>query len=130
MPPKKTRIPKKPTKPRRKSAKRHVEFQALGPLAFRTTAACTRSAGTTAAKRLRKTPRTDAKKCLGTVRIGQDGKYLYIAVVKRQKNPKFQTSRASGIGSHLTAKWEKVYNKRTGKPIKVSDLPVGFAAPM
>ena len=113
------RSPRKPKKP----TKRRITLQMLPKTAFRTTPACAKSVGTSTAKRLRKTPRTDAKKCLGTVRMGQDGKYLYIAVPHRQRNPRYKTSRTSGVGSHITARWEKLYNQRTGKPIKVDDLP-------
>lgn len=119
--------PKKPKKPK-KAAKRHITMQILPRSAFRTTPRCLKSAGTSTAKRLRKTPRTDAKKCLGTARVGQDGKYLYIAVPHRQRNPKFATSRTSGVGSHITARWEKLYDQRTGKPMKVEDLPAAAFA--
>lgn len=109
--------------PIKKAKKKHVSIQALPRTAFRSSPRCLRSTGTSTSKRLRKTPRTDAKKCLGTVRVGQDGKYLYIALPHRQKNPRYKTSKTPALGTHLTARWEKVYDKRTGKPLKVSDLP-------
>ena len=114
----------------KKPKKKHITIQALPKSAFRTTPRCVRSIGTSTSKRLRKTPRTDAKKCLGTVRVGQDGKYIYISLPHRQRNPHYKTSRTPSIGSHLTARWEKVYNKRTGKPLKVSDLPPTFPLPI
>lgn len=98
-------------------------LQSLPKKAFRSSPVCIRSVGTTTAKRLRKTPRTDAKKCLGSVHVGQDGKYLYIATPKRQRNPRYATSRTSGVGTHLAARWEKVFNARTGKAVKVDDYP-------
>lgn len=126
------RTPKTPKTPKtHKAKKKHISIQMLPPRAFHPSPVCMRSVGTTTTKRLRKTPRTDAKKCLGSVRVGQDGKYVYIAVVTRQKNPRFSTSRGvSGVGSHITARWEKVYDQRTGKPLKVADLPPSLVLPM
>lgn len=119
--------PKRTSSSRKK--KQHITLQSLSPRAFRSTPLCSRSIGTTTAKKLRKTPRTDAKKCLGTVRLGQDGKYLYIAIAHRQRNPKYSSSTTPTGGTHVTARWEKVYNGRTGKPLKVSDLPPTFMIP-
>lgn len=116
--------------PPKKAKKQHISIQALPKRAFQASPRCLRSVGTTTAKRLRKTPRTDAKKCLGTVRVGQDGKYVYIAIAKRQRNPRYKSSRTPSLGTHITAKWEKVYDKRTGKPLKVADLPPTFVLPM
>lgn len=124
-------VPKKKTSTttKTKTKKKHVIFQALPSRAFRPSPRCAASAGTSTAKRLRKTPRTDAKKCLGSVRIGQDGKYVYIATVKPTRNPKYATSRTRSGGSHLTARWEKLYDARTKKPIKVDDLPSRLFVP-
>ena len=120
------RSPHKPKKPKKK----HISLQMLPPRAFHPTLMCMRSVGTSATKRLRKTPGTNAKKCLGSVHIGQDGKFVYIAVATRQKNPRYTSSKVSGIGSHITARWEKVYSQKTGKPLKVADLPPSFVLPM
>lgn len=110
--------------------KKHLTIQALPKSAFFPSVRCTRSVGTSTSKRLRKTPRTEAKKCIGSVRVGQDGKYVYIATARRQHNPRYKTSSTRAVGSHITAKWQKIYDARTGKPLKVSDLPPTFALPM
>jgi hypothetical protein len=121
------RAKKKVTKTKKK--KQHITLQDLlrgGPNspAFHSTPECTLSASNAAstAKRVKKTPRENAKKCIGKVRIGQDGKFVYIAMVKRQKNPKYKTSSTPSTGTHIVAKWEKLYDSRTNKPLEVSNL--------
>ena len=74
--------------------------------------------------RTRKTPRADAKDCVGKVRIGQNSTYMYFARPHAQHNPTFRTSPriATAQGAHRVAKWDKVYDARTGKALKVKDV--------
>ena len=82
---------------------------------------------TSTAHRLRKTPKGDPERCLGSVRLGQDGMHLYIAEKTWKKNPKIKYSTTpTGTGYHLAFKWTKLYDKRTKKPFKLSDAPKGM----
>lgn len=112
----------------RKPSLKHIMLQMLAPAAFRTTRVCAQSiaAHSSTSKKLAKSPRAQAKRCLGSVRVGQDGTHLYIARPSRQRNPHYRGSTTRATGSHVTARWEKVYNGRTKKPVKVKDLPRGF----
>jgi hypothetical protein len=78
----------------------------------------------------RKTPQADAKLCVGTVKVGSNASGLYYSRTSMKKNPHFKGSTTpTGSGAHLTAKWEKLYNTRTKKAMKVKDLPKGFPIP-
>lgn len=103
-------------------------LQLLPRWSLKPAARCRPSASTSGstAKRLRKTPRSNAKTCRGLTRVGQNGTHLYVARPHRQRNPRYASSTTRSAGSHLTFRWDKVYDTRTKKPVKVSALPRGF----
>lgn len=69
---------------------------------------------------MRKTPRGDPEKCVGSVRVGQNGTHLYLAQKYVKKNPRIKYSTApTGRGAHLAWKWTTVYDARTKKAFKV-----------
>jgi hypothetical protein len=73
----------------------------------------------TTTERIRKTPRAKASQCVGSIRLGQDGKTLYISVLKLVKNPHYKRSTGTGFGMHWTAHWRKVYDRVKGKTVRV-----------
>ena len=80
-------------------------------------------------KKTGKTPLEKPKDCVGSVRLGQDGKHLYIARRVKKHNPTIKYSSVpTGRGFHIGFKWQLVYDARTGKAFRVSDLPPGFPA--
>jgi len=107
---------KRKTKPRRK-----IYIQRIHPSCYRAGKLCTKVNEKQSSLRYRisKTPREDARFCLGRARIGGDPKILYFAVAQLQRNPHFKgTGYATGGGMHLRYLWKKVYDKRTEKPFK------------
>ena len=112
------------------AAKKHVFIQSLPKRVFTSTTACRlpSSNASSTAKRTRHTPRGDASKCIGSVRLGQDGKSLYIATPKRKRDAHYKGSPTSGRGTHIVALWKKIYNARTGKPFKVDELAPSLLA--
>jgi hypothetical protein len=101
-----------------------IAIQSVPAKRFRVTSVCKLSAlhSPSTSKKLRKTPREDPKKCLGTVRLGQDEKFVYIALPHRKRNPKYSRM-APSTGSHVEAHWVKLYDLRTKKPVKATELP-------
>lgn len=119
-PPSVRKTPTKMKKPRKKKVFVQELFAKLRR-AFGPNPRCKVDDASTAA-RLRKTPRGDPERCMGSVRLGQDGSHLYYAQKVWKKNPKIKYSTTpTGQGYHLAFKWTKLYNTRTKKPFKVSD---------
>jgi len=111
-----------PVKHTAKKKKPHVVIQRIPKRLFGPNPRCVSNGS--ASSRLKKTPHEDPEKCLGSVRLGGDGKYLYIARRLKKKNPHIKYSSVpTGIGYHIGFKWEKIYDARTGKAFKASDLP-------
>jgi hypothetical protein len=111
-------------KPKKSTPHRKLAIQHSPARRFKATAACKLSAlkSSTTSKKLRKTPKEDAKKCLGSVRLGQDETFVYIALPHHKHNPKYSRT-AFPTGSHVEAHWVKLYDTRTGKAVKAKDLP-------
>lgn len=125
------RTMKKTVKKHKKKPSSKVYLQKLSRWMFSTqrpscgaVARKSNNSGSSTSKRLRKTPRTAAASCLGLVRVGQDGKTLYIARPHTQRNPRYKgSSTSTGRGYHIIYRWDKVYDQKTGKLVKVKDLP-------
>lgn len=117
-----------PKKKKKKSTRLTVqEVSQRYPAAFRVSARC-KADDTSASARVRKTPAGDPQRCLGLVRLGRDGKHLYIATQKWKKNPKIKYSTSpTGAGYHLAFSWKKLYNARTKKPFDVKNAPSGMS---
>jgi hypothetical protein len=121
----------KPRTPKKKSPKKkkvHPTVQSVYAKfrrAFGPNPRCVPDEATTSV-RLRKTPRGDAEKCLGSVRLGQNGTHLYMAQRTMKKNPRIKFSTTpTGRGYHLAFKWTKLYDDRTKKAFKVLSASSG-----
>jgi len=107
-------------KPGRKKTTIHptkIYYQDLKPIHFRASLACKSVDDNRAGRRLiRRTPRESATRCLGRVRLGEDGAKLYFATAIRVKNPHYRgTGTVTGAGYHYSTRWKVVHDKRTGK---------------
>jgi hypothetical protein len=69
----------------------------------------------------KQTPNGDPELCFGSVRLGNNPKYIYFATRYLKKNPKIKYSTVpTGQGYHMAFKWQKVYDARTKKPYVVT----------
>ena len=111
-------LPKK-TRAKVHHVKRKIYYQDLikKPFFFKASAFCKSVDDTRAGrKQVRKTPREGAARCLGHVRLGEDGSRLYLATRVRVKNPHYRgTGSVTGSGYHYGTRWRVVYDRRTDK---------------
>ena len=125
-------MPPRKTKTKKRSTKLYIQdLMRLKLLskAFSPNPRCHQTKNSSGSKK-RKTPQADAKLCIGSVKVGSNASGLYFARKRLKKNPHFKGSTTpTGSGAHLTAKWEKLYNARTKKAMKIKDLPKGFPIP-
>jgi len=113
----------KTTRHRRKHAhsishkKPKIYIQNLKPIHFKAGPICKSIDNKRSGKRtIRSTPRESATRCLGRVRVGENGDRLYYAMRVRVKNPHYKgTGSVTGSGYHYAERWRVVYDKRTGK---------------
>jgi hypothetical protein len=97
--------------------KAKIYIQNLNAAHFKAGAVCKSVDDKRSGKRvIRSTPRESATRCLGRVRLGENGDRLYFAVRVRVKNPHYKgTGSVTGAGYHYAERWKVVYDKRTGK---------------
>ena len=71
---------------------------------------------TTYRSRSAKTPRYEARHCTGMVRLGRDGKTLYVSARIRKRLPYSERYRISNV-------WKVVYDRKTEKKYDVFRFP-------
>lgn len=117
MPTKGKVIKRKPGPKRKSKPKKKIYYQDLKRFQFHAGPMCKSVDNKRTGRRMiRQTPRESAERCLGRVRLGEDGSKLYIATTILVKNPHYRgTGTVTGAGYHYSTRWRVVYDKTTGK---------------